>query len=165
MNRETGNVSVIALAGVALAFVLCLGVARVGGAVVLKSRADTAADAAALAAADALALGHTESDARAAARGAAVDNGAQLVSCTCSGDEAEVTVTLEGAVGRAFGHARAEVDFRMGPTARVRDERQRAFAGTAAAMRGSSALPSTSAPCRVKCTPSHRSGRRNCIAA
>lgn len=110
MNRERGNVSIVAVAGVALACLLCLGVARVGGAVVLKSRADTAADAAALAAADALALGHSDDDARSAANAAAADNGATLVSCSCADDVAEVTVELAGSVGHAFGHARAEVD-------------------------------------------------------
>ena len=115
MKAEHGNVSIIAVAGVALACMLCLGVARVGGAVVLKSRADTAADAAALAAADALALGHSGDDARSAAGAAAADNGARLVSCSCADDVAEVTVELAGAVGHAFGHARAEVDLSVLP--------------------------------------------------
>ena len=105
---ERGNVSVMALAVVGLALVLCLGVARVGAAVVLQSRADTAADAAALAGADALALGATPRAAIDAARGEAVANGAQLVSCSCSGDVAEVSVTI----GRAHGHARAVIDAR-----------------------------------------------------
>ena len=116
MRSEQGNVSVIALSGVGLALVLCLGVARVGSAAVLQSRADNAADAAALAGADALALGDTSRAAADAARSAASDNGALLVTCSCSGDVAEVAVEMVGAVGRAHGHARAEVDLSRVPT-------------------------------------------------
>lgn len=115
MSSERGNVSVIAVAGVGLALVLCLGVARVGGAVVLQSRADTAADAAALAGADSLALGHDSSAATDAARAAAADNGARLVTCRCSDDVAEVAVEIVGEIGRAHGHARAEVDLSRVP--------------------------------------------------
>jgi secretion/DNA translocation related TadE-like protein len=104
--RDGGNVSVLMVGGVALAAVLCLGVARVGGAVVLAARADTAADAAALAGADALALGRSPAAAVNAARAAAHDNGARLVSCTCRDGEAEVVIEL----GRAHGRARAVVD-------------------------------------------------------
>jgi secretion/DNA translocation related TadE-like protein len=110
MKSERGNVSLIALAGVGLALVLCLGVARVGSAVVVKSRADSAADAAALAAADQLALGHGITDVLDAARAAAADNHARLVSCWCSDGVAEVTVEMTAAIGTAHGHARAEVD-------------------------------------------------------
>ena len=104
--RRAGNVSILVVGGVALAAVLCLGVARVGAAAMLAARADTAADAAALAGADALALGRSPAAASRAASAAASDNGAQLVSCTCRDGEAEVVVVL----GRAHGHARAIVD-------------------------------------------------------
>ena len=74
-----------------------------------------AADAAALAGADALALGRGSAAAVRAARSAASLNHARLVSCSCAGDSAEVVVRLE----RAHGHARAVVDFsgvpRLGP--------------------------------------------------
>src|SRR6185437_14831455 len=115
MKSERGNVTIIAVAVVALACMLCLGVARVSGAVGLKSRADTAADAAALAAADKLALGSSDDDARTAASAAAADNGATLMSCSCSADVAEVTVEIDGLSGHAFGYARAEVDLRALP--------------------------------------------------
>jgi secretion/DNA translocation related TadE-like protein len=115
MRSEHGNVSIIAVAGVALALILCFGVARVGSAVVLKSRAEIAADAAALAGADSLALGHSAAAAADAARVVAADNGARLVTCSCSGDVAEVEVELVGEVGRAHGHARAEVDLSRAP--------------------------------------------------
>jgi len=68
---ERGSVSLLALAAVGLSVVLCLGIARVGGAAVLQARADTAADAAALAGADALALGRGPSSALRSARAAA----------------------------------------------------------------------------------------------
>jgi secretion/DNA translocation related TadE-like protein len=103
---ERGAVSILMVAVVGIAVMLCLGIGRVGGAAVLQARADTAADAAALAGADALALGRPPADAVRSARSAALLNGAQLVSCTCAGDTAEVEVRL----GRAHGHARAVVD-------------------------------------------------------
>lgn len=106
MNRERGSISILVLAAVGLAVVLCLGIARVGSAAVLQARADTAADAAALAGADALALGHAPADAVRAARGAASDDGARLVSCSCTGGKAEVVIRM----GRAHGRARAVVD-------------------------------------------------------
>jgi secretion/DNA translocation related TadE-like protein len=115
MTGERGNVTLIAVAGIALALVLCIGVARVGAAVVLQSRADTAADAAALAGADALALGHSAGAAADAARAAASDNGARLVVCSCAGDSAEVTVVIDREIGDAHGHARADVDLSREP--------------------------------------------------
>lgn len=105
-RSERGAVSILALAAVGLAVVLCLGVARVGAAAVLQARADTAADAAALAAADALALGRGPAGAVRAARSAASQDHAQLVSCSCAGRVAEVLVKLD----RAHGRARAVVD-------------------------------------------------------
>ncbi len=107
---ERGAVSILMLAAVGIAVVLCLGIGRVGGAAVLQARADTAADAAALAAADTLALGRGSSDAVRAARAAALLNRARLVSCACAGDAAEVVVRL----GRAHGRARAVVDLSGG---------------------------------------------------
>jgi secretion/DNA translocation related TadE-like protein len=104
--EERGSISLLMVGGVALAAVLCFGVARVGAAAMLAARADTAADAAALAGADALALGRSPAAATRAASAAASDNGARLLSCTCREGEAEVVVAL----GRAHGHARAVVD-------------------------------------------------------
>jgi hypothetical protein len=104
---DRGAVSILALAAVGVSVVLCLGIARVGGAAVLLARADNAADAAALAGADALALGQGSSAAVRSARTAAALNHARLVSCSCAGRAAEVVVQL----GRAHGRARAVVDF------------------------------------------------------
>ena len=73
-----------------------------------------AADAAALAAADALALGSGEAGAQSAARDTAVSNNARLVSCACSGTIAEVVVEVDvpglGVLGSvARGRAKAEI--------------------------------------------------------
>jgi secretion/DNA translocation related TadE-like protein len=110
MSSERGAVSILALAAVGISIVLCLGIGRVGGAAVLQARADTAADAAALAGADELALGRGPGAAVRAAREAASANRARLVSCSCAGDAAEVVVQI----GRAHGHARAIVDLSGG---------------------------------------------------
>jgi secretion/DNA translocation related TadE-like protein len=115
VTRERGSVTVFAMGAVAFAMVLLLGIARVGGAAVLRARADSAADAAALAAADALALARGESAAEQDAAATARANGARLVSCVCRGLAAEVEVVVEpgaasGLVRPARGYARAEVD-------------------------------------------------------
>jgi hypothetical protein len=111
MRSERGNVSVIAMAGVALAIMLCVGVARVGSAAAQKAHADTVTDAAALAGADALALGRTPAAAADAARDAAAANGGILVTCVCATESAEVVV----AIGRARSSAHAVVDLSRGP--------------------------------------------------
>lgn len=122
-----GNVSVLVIAVMVVAFLLCTTVARLGRGVAEKSRANNAADAAALAAADGLASGAPPADACAAARQTAADNGARLLTCRCralsaergstGSDAAEVTV----AMGDARAWARAQVDapeiarYRAGP--------------------------------------------------
>src|SRR3954469_21418118 len=106
--NERGSVTVLMVAGVALAAVLIVGVARVGGAAARRARADNAADAAALAAADALALGKGTSAAVHDAVSTAAANGARLVRCECEGTAAEVVVVVEP--GAVHGRARAEVD-------------------------------------------------------
>jgi len=97
------------LAVLVIGLVLAMGAARLGGALIGRARAESAADAAALAAADRLALG----DGSAAARTAS-SNDARLVSCDCSGTTAEVVVEVDvpawGALfGPARGRAKAEV--------------------------------------------------------
>ena len=102
---EQGSVAILALAVVVLAGVVALGVARAGNAAGAAARADTAADASALAAASALARNGGGEAAVTAARVSASENGVVLRSCDCQGDHAEVTVETDGAIGRA----RAEV--------------------------------------------------------
>jgi len=100
------------LAVVVLGLTLAVGASRLGAAVVAQARADTAADAAALAAADMLALGRGAGAARAAAHQTARANGATLERCDCEGIQADVEVRLPatGLLGAAaVGHARAEV--------------------------------------------------------
>jgi secretion/DNA translocation related TadE-like protein len=99
------------IAVVVIGFVLLLGAARLGTAVVARARADTAADAAALAAADMLALGRDGAAAEAAASQTAGANGARLVRCVCTGwfpsVVVEYAVPALGASARST--ARAEV--------------------------------------------------------
>lgn len=109
---------VIALFVVALGLVI--GAARLGTALVGKARAETVADAAALAAADSLALGR--GDAVASARAIAARNGGSLVSCDCAGRHAQVTVEVpvHGLAGHSHARAtaRAEVRADLGVSAR-----------------------------------------------
>jgi secretion/DNA translocation related TadE-like protein len=104
-RKERGAVSVLMVAGLALALVLMLAVARLGHAASDKARAETAADAAALAAAGAIA--RRGDDPSAAASSAAAENGGRLVRCDCGGRSPTVTVSL----GTATVQARAEVRF------------------------------------------------------
>jgi secretion/DNA translocation related TadE-like protein len=109
-----GSVSIVMLGVLVIGLVLSMGAAQLGGALVGRARADSAADAAALAAADSLALGHGSDAAQGAARETAANNDARLVSCDCAGTTAEVVVEVElpalGALfGPARGHAKAEV--------------------------------------------------------
>ena len=108
------GVSIVMLAALVVGLVLATGAARLGGALVGRARAESAADAAALAAADRLALGDGSAAAHAAAGATAARNDARLVSCDCAGASAEVVVEVAlpawGAVfGPARGRARAAV--------------------------------------------------------
>jgi secretion/DNA translocation related TadE-like protein len=105
-----GNVSIFVAVFMVVGMLLCTAVGKLGGAVVEKSRANNAADASALAAADGLALGWTSADACAAARSTAADNGARLLTCRSTasvggGLAAEVVLQMHDATAQA----RAEV--------------------------------------------------------
>jgi secretion/DNA translocation related TadE-like protein len=113
-RREHGAVSMVMLGVLVVGLVLTMGAARLGGALIGRARADAAADAAALAAADRLALGDGAGEAHRAATETAATNDARLVSCDCSGTTAEVVVEVDipawGALfGPARGRAKAEV--------------------------------------------------------
>ena len=113
-GRERGGVSIVVLAVLVIGLLITAGAARLGGALVGRARAESAADAAALAAADRLALGDDAGAARAAAAHTAASNDARLVACDCSGTTAEVVVEVDvpawGALaGPARGRAKAEV--------------------------------------------------------
>ncbi len=90
--------------------VLVLGLATLGGAAVTRARADTAADAGALAAADQVALGASADLACAAARATVDRNGSRLVACIADAAGVTVRVTREGHGLVATAHARAEID-------------------------------------------------------
>jgi secretion/DNA translocation related TadE-like protein len=102
------------LAVLVIGLVLATAALRLGGAMVGRARAATAADAAALAAADALAAGRGSAAAVADARETAAGNDARLLSCSCAGTDARVVVEVDlptfGLLrGTAVGRSRAEV--------------------------------------------------------
>jgi len=110
-DDQRGNVSVLVIAVMVVAVVLGTAVARLGGAVAAKSRANNAADAAALAAADGLALGESPAGGCAVARRIAAENSAQLLTCRFQASPAGVSAAeVTVAMGEARARARAEVD-------------------------------------------------------
>ncbi len=123
-----GNVSMLVIAVIVLSVLLCTAVARLGSGVVEKSRANNAADAAALAAAGGLALGRLPADACAVARDTAADNGARVLTCRCHAAKQTAVAEVTVAMGDARARARAEVDAgdlsaRSGLSRKAREER------------------------------------------
>ena len=98
MNREDGSVSVVAAAIAAAIVMLALCAADLAKALDVASKAQTAADAAALAAAQELAIsgGREPSD---LAAEYADRNGAELRSCTCDAGTYEATVVVRVPIG------------------------------------------------------------------
>jgi len=94
-RSEVGSAAVVVCAGAGLAAALALGVARLAVASVAVARAETAADAAALAAARELALGRREPEAARMAKTAAMANRARLLHCDCRGPGATVRVAVD----------------------------------------------------------------------
>jgi secretion/DNA translocation related TadE-like protein len=94
-GEERGSVSVVIAGVLAASIVLGLGAADVTAVLSVASEAQTAADAAALAAAQELAV-PTETLPEDVARAFAEANGGMLVSCTCARDtrDAEIEVSL-----------------------------------------------------------------------
>jgi secretion/DNA translocation related TadE-like protein len=95
VRGERGSVSVVLGASLVVVLVLAMGTADLGRTLASRSRARTAADAAALAAAQELAV-PTGADPASFAEDYATANGATLVSCVCAAgsDEAVVEVSL-----------------------------------------------------------------------
>jgi secretion/DNA translocation related TadE-like protein len=123
VKRERGSVSIVVAAIVLLASVLSLGVADVARVLVARSHARTAADAAALAAAQELAL-PTGTDPEAIAAAYAERNDAILSDCICDAGTFDATVTvtivvdgllLVTGVRTVTARARAVVDLPSGP--------------------------------------------------
>ena len=91
--RERGSVSVVVAAAVGMSLIVTMGAADVGRALVARSRAEAAADLAALAAAQELAL-PSGTDPGELAEDFAIRNGARLVSCSCAEGTAEAIVRV-----------------------------------------------------------------------
>lgn len=98
MSGERGSVSVVLAASLVIVLVLAMGTADLGRALVARSQARTAADAAALAAAQELAIPSGTDPAQLAATFAEA-NGAVLVACSCAVGTTEATVEVQVQVG------------------------------------------------------------------
>lgn len=98
MNAQRGSVSVVLAAGLAAALVMTMGVADLAKVLAARSRARTAADAAALAAAQELALA-TGADPAQLAADYAARNGAELVDCTCAVGALDASVEVRAGAG------------------------------------------------------------------
>jgi hypothetical protein len=101
-------VSIFGIVALVFAAALMLGVARLGHAANDKARAESAADASALAAAGVLARGGSAVDATNAAAETAASNNARFDRCECSGSKPIVTVRVGDATARAGAEVRFE---------------------------------------------------------
>ncbi|HET7235238.1 MAG TPA: Rv3654c family TadE-like protein [Actinomycetota bacterium] len=119
MSSERGSVSIIVAAMMAAIVVLALGAADVARVFAVASRAQSAADAAALAAAQELALPAGEGSPGDIAAAYAIRNGAALRTCACEPGTFDAQVEVDVAVGplslapddlRVTASARAVVD-------------------------------------------------------
>lgn len=117
-RADRGSVTVVTAGLLVIALVLTLGAADLGRVLLAQARARTASDAAALAAAQELALSTGREPAEVAGE-YAVHNGATLASCACDPGTLEATVEVVVPVGRLLlfpgdrtvtGRARAVVD-------------------------------------------------------
>ena len=98
MSGQRGSVSVLLAASILVVLVLVLGVTDLGRVLIARSKARTAADAAALAAADELAL-PTGADPAQLAADYAARNGADLTACTCAVETFEADVMVQVTIG------------------------------------------------------------------
>jgi secretion/DNA translocation related TadE-like protein len=101
MTGEDGSVSVVAVAMIAALMVLALCLVDLARVEVVSSQAQTAADAAALAAAQELAIPGDRAPSDLATEYAG-RNGAELRSCRCDEGTFEATVEVRVAVGHLF---------------------------------------------------------------
>ncbi len=99
MRSERGSITVVAAGVIAITVIATMGVADVGKALVARAHGQRAADAAALAAAQELALPTGRVPAEVAADLAA-RNGTALTACVCPAGSLEATVTVRADVGR-----------------------------------------------------------------
>jgi secretion/DNA translocation related TadE-like protein len=98
VSGQRGSVSVVAAVTIAVIAALTMSCADLARALVAVGRADTAADAAALAAAQELAAPSGSAPASVAAE-YAERNGATLVECSCEAGSSEALVAVEVQVG------------------------------------------------------------------
>jgi secretion/DNA translocation related TadE-like protein len=119
VNDDRGSVSILVAAVIAALLVLTMGAADVARVFVAASKAQTAADAAALAAAQALAISQEDPTPSDLAREFAERNGAVLDACECEPGTFVATVSVRVGVRDLFlvagdravvARARAEVD-------------------------------------------------------
>jgi secretion/DNA translocation related TadE-like protein len=113
-GRQQGSAGLLLCGVVVVAAALVVGLGRLAGGVGAAARAQTAADAAALAAAGELVAGRTPGAAERTASVTAAANGARLLSCECAGPAVIVQVTFilpssGPASGLVRAAARAEV--------------------------------------------------------
>jgi secretion/DNA translocation related TadE-like protein len=101
MKGDDGSASVVAVAMIGALMVLALCLADLARVEVISARAQTAADAAALAAAQELAIPGDRAPSDVAAEYAA-RNGAEVRSCRCAAGTFEATVEVRVAVGHLF---------------------------------------------------------------
>jgi secretion/DNA translocation related TadE-like protein len=119
LANDDGTVTVVAAAVLAVSLVCSMGVADIARALHARADARTAADAAALAAAQELAM-PSGRDPAALALAYAERNGATLVACACAGGTADAVVTVRRSLDGLWfvpgpidvsAEARAVVDF------------------------------------------------------
>lgn len=117
--RDRGSITVLSAAVLAALVVLAMGASDVARVLHAASRAQTAADAAALAAAQSLAIDEEGPEPAALAGEYAERNGAVLETCSCERGTFEATVSVRLPVGDLFlvagertvqARARAQVD-------------------------------------------------------
>lgn len=113
---ERGSTGLLLCGVVVVVALLVLGLGRLAGGMKAVAAAQTAADAAALAAAGELAAGRTAGDAKRIASLTAAANGARLLRCECAGPAVtvHVTVTLPFS-GPASGLVRAAARAELHP--------------------------------------------------
>jgi secretion/DNA translocation related TadE-like protein len=98
VSAQRGSVTLVAAAMMVMALTFAVGLADVARVLLAAARAQTAADASALAAAQELAV-PTGRDPSEVAREYAGDNGAELVDCRCSVGSSDAVVTARIEVG------------------------------------------------------------------
>ncbi len=99
---ERGSVSILVVAALAALLVISMGAADVVRVLATAARAQTAADAAALAAAQTMAIPGPDEEPAELARTYAAHNAGALQSCECEPESFEAIVTVSMPVGPLF---------------------------------------------------------------